>query len=216
MRGAAASGMLSVMNRALLFVLALSCLIPTRLRAQSLEEMFGISPAELISESQRQQARYEAELAVRRVRKARVAALKEFVGLAQTSRQDVRCVVAAVSAHLGVAVPAGEPPAVYRASQTILEDYQSLYYAAVGAQDTPQAVKTGYFPGANVIFIEDASSAYGAGRSIDDALAGQVALYVQHRALGRNPSSAQARASAAEVERWFHAAYTVPKQTACR
>ncbi|MFA6028328.1 MAG: hypothetical protein WC969_00605 [Elusimicrobiota bacterium] len=198
-----------------LFLIALALAFSAPARSQSIDEIFGVDPGQIIAEAQRQQAKYEAELEVRRAKKQRIAAVLEFINAVKTPKQDERCVLSAVVRHMNVGTPSGEAPDVYRASRTILEDYQTYYYAEISVQDTPKEIKTTYFPLSNIIFMEDAASAYDASKSIDDAIAGQFALYVQYRVLKRAPSSAEAQAAAAEVVSWFHATYTA-QRAVCR
>ncbi|MCX5797781.1 MAG: hypothetical protein NTY77_20010 [Elusimicrobia bacterium] len=202
------------MKRLALLLLALAVTVPCR--AQSIQELFGVDPGPLLQEAYRQQAEYEARQARERAQRAKGDWLGELTGSVLVPQQDQACMLAAVAKRLGVSVPAGEPPAVYRASRGILEDYQSYYYSEFGTQSTPRAIATLYCPSNNAIFIDDSAKSYGPGRGIDDALAGQYALYLQYRALGRAPGSAQAQAAAAEVEAWFHFAYTANKASACR
>jgi hypothetical protein len=192
------------------FILAAPC------RSQSIQELFGVDPGPLLQEAYRQKAEYEARLERERAKKAKGDWLGELMGSVVTPHQDQACMLAAVARHLGVAVPAGAAPAVYRASRVILEDYQSYYYSEFGTRQTPRVVATLYCPSNNAIFIDDHAKSYGKGRGVDDALAGQFALYLQHRVMGRAPGSAPAQAAAAEAEAWFHAAYTARKASACR
>ena len=202
------------MKKLVLLAIALVFAVPCR--AQSIQDLFGVNPGEMIQEAQRQQAEYEARLARERAQKAKGDWLGELTGSVVSPRQDERCLLAAVAGHLGLNIPAGEPPAVYRASRTLVEDYQSYYYAEIGTNENPRVVATAYFPSNNVIFIDDSAKSYGPSRSVDDALAGQFALYLQYRGLGRAPGSAEAAAAAAEAANWFHAAYTARKASACR
>ncbi|MBI5239873.1 MAG: hypothetical protein HY926_05335 [Elusimicrobia bacterium] len=202
------------MRKLALLVFALAMAVPCR--TQSIQELFGADPGPLLQEAYRQQAEYEARLARERAKRAKGDWLGELTGAVLAPKQDERCVLAVVAARLGVALPAGEPPAVYRASRVILEDYQSYYYSEFGIQETPRAVATLYCPSNNVIFLDDSAKSYGPGRGVDGALAGQYALYLQHRVLGRAPGSAQAQAVAAEVAAWFQTAYTARKASACR
>jgi hypothetical protein len=199
-----------------LALLALAFAFAAPCGAQSIQELFGVDPGPLIHEAYRQQAEYEARLARERAKRAKGDWLGEMTGSVLAPRQDQACVLAAVAERLGLAVPAGAPPAVYRASRTIIEDYQTYYYAEVGIQQTPKVIPTVYFQANNVIFIDDRSKSYASGRGVDDALAGQYALYLQHRVMGRDPGSAEAKAAAAGIEAWFHEAYTARKASACR
>ena len=208
------SGILFPMRK--LVLLAFAFLLAAPCRSQSIQELFGVDPGPLLQEAYRQKAEYEARLERERAKKAKGDWLGELTGSVVVPKQDQACMLAAVAKRLGVAVPAGSAPAVYRASQVILEDYQSYYYSEFGTQDTPRAVATLYCPSSNAIFIDDSAKSTTSRRSVDDALAGQFALYLQHKALGRAPGSAEAKAAAAEVETWFHATYTSRKLSACR
>jgi hypothetical protein len=199
-----------------LVLLASAFLLAAPCRSQSIQELFGVDPGPLLQEAYRQKAEYEARLERERAKKAKGDWLGELTGSVVVPKQDQACMLVAVAKRLGVAVPAGSAPAVYRASRVILEDYQSYYYSEFGTKDTPRAVATLYCPSNNAIFIDDRSKSYGSGRGVDDALAGQYALYLQHRVMGRDPGSAEAKAAAAGIEAWFHEAYTAHKASACR
>lgn len=196
------------MKNAFALILALLLAAP----AGAFEELFGYRAGDLIAEAHRQRAEYELRLARERASKARGSWLGELLGTIAVPRQKAECVFAAVARRLGADPAARRMPAVYYASRTILEDYLAYYYAERGIESGPDKISTSYFPRNNALFLDDSGKQYGGGRTIDDATAGQFALAVLSQG-GQPPD--QASAAASETERWFNAAYTVPKKSAC-
>ncbi len=123
-----------------------------------------------------------------------------------TSRQD--CVFDAVEARLGVAEirPGTEFPDVLFASGVDASRYQAAVKAQYPSAHPTSEVATIYLPDYNVIYVADSASAYAKGGSVDSALAGQYARFLD---LTQRDVSDPARldADAAAISSWYDAQY---------
>lgn len=136
-----------------------------------------------------------------------VAPVSKALGYTKTlsSRQD--CVMSAVEAHMKIAPlrDGTEFPDVLYASETDAAHYR----AAVNVQypnAKPGDVESIYLSDLNVIYLADSSSAYAKGGSLDSALAGQYARFLDFTQ--RDVSdAARLDADAAAVSAWYDAQY---------
>lgn len=136
-----------------------------------------------------------------------VAPVSKALGYTKTlsSRQD--CIMNAVEAHMKIAPlrDGTEVPDILYASETDAAHYR----AAVKAQypkATPGDVESIYLSDFNVIYLNDSASAYAKGGSLDGALAGQYARFLD--STQKNVSDkAQMDADAAAASAWYDAQY---------
>lgn len=145
-----------------------------------------------------------------------VAPVSKALGYTKTlaSRQD--CIMDAVESHMGIAqVREGtEFPDVLYASETDA----SRYRAAVKAQypsATPGDVASIYLSDFNVIYLADSASAYATGGSLDEALAGQYARFLDFTQRGVR-DQAQMDADAKSASAWYAAQYPAGRSSCGR
>jgi len=136
-----------------------------------------------------------------------VAPVSKALGYTKTlgSRQD--CVMNAVEAHMRITqIRMGtEFPDVLYASETDA----SRYRAAVKMQypnEKPGDVSSIYLSDFNVIYLADSASAYAKGGSLDGALAGQYARFLDYTQRDVR-DEARMTADAAAVAAWYDAQY---------
>lgn len=144
-----------------------------------------------------------------------IAPVSKALGYTKTlsSRQD--CVMTAVEAHMGIAqvLPGTEFPDVLYASETDAAHYR----AAVKVQypnAKPGDVSSIYLSDFNVIYLADSASAYAKGGSLDGALAGQYARFLDFTQRDVR-DSARLDADAAAVSAWYDAQYSAAGRSSC-
>lgn len=207
-----------VSMKRILLVLALTLLArPAAADFHALFDGLGIPPGY----AEQQEAMRQFKLQQERDAKARGSVGKQVGDVFLPSRvpsQKPLCVFQGVARLMGVEAAAESAvPRVWFASRTLLEDYNEWIYSETHKWETPAArkIETRYLPVNNVIFLDDENASYSSKRTIDDALAGQAALYYQRKA-GVDPASAEAKQRAAEIELQFNAQYTARKASACQ
>lgn len=136
-----------------------------------------------------------------------VAPVSRTLGYTKTlaSRQD--CIMNAVEARMGLArvLEGTEFPDILYASETDA----SRYRAAVKAQypsSNPGEVSSIYLSDYNVIYLADSASAYAKGGSLDGALAGQYARFIDYTQRDVR-DAARLDADAADLSAWYDAQY---------
>jgi hypothetical protein len=132
-----------------------------------------------------------------------------------TSRRD--CVFDAVEARLGInAIRYGtEFPDVLYASETDASRYQAAVKAQYPASNPTREISTIYLSDYNVIYLADSSRAYEKGSTIDAALAGQYARFLDMTQRDvRDP--ARLDADAAAVTAWYDAQYPAGRSSCSR
>jgi hypothetical protein len=128
-----------------------------------------------------------------------------------------RCILQAVAGHLGVENPGtGISERTWYASVTLLYDFRGWYYDEYGInKGDPVRIYTVFMPKSGVIFMDDEGVSYDKTRTIDDALAGQYALYLRYEKMTQAPDSPESKASAAETEKWFNSTFTAAEKSPC-
>jgi hypothetical protein len=131
-----------------------------------------------------------------------------------TSAQD--CVYDAVAAHLGADPFASGAvyPDVLFASDVNADLFRSAYAAQFPKAPAPAAVVNAFLPSYNVIYVDDAASSYKNGATMDDALAGEYARFIDNSVRGLTDSARQ-DADAAAVSAWYRAQYPAGRSS-CR
>ncbi|MBI3565666.1 MAG: hypothetical protein HY079_10760 [Elusimicrobia bacterium] len=137
---------------------------------------------------------------------SRWPSIGKAIGTTRTlqSRQD--CIIDAVTARMGVTIrPDTEWPTVLAASETDFAKYQAAVKAQYPAKKA-DAFETIYLSDYEVIYLQDSAGAYKGGATMDDALAGEYARFLDYTQKDvRDP--AQLDADAAAVRAWYRAAY---------
>ncbi|MFI5345246.1 MAG: hypothetical protein ACHQ51_02615 [Elusimicrobiota bacterium] len=186
-----------------LLALALLVSIPSHA-----EEFFGLTSEDV----QGMIGQVKADQKLQRLRElghnpSRLPSVGKALGFTKTltSRQD--CIIDAVLAHMGVSQthPDTEWPDVLFASDVDAARYRS---AVKGQFPTlnPTDVATIYLPDYDVIYLADSASAYSNGATIDDALAGQYARFIDYTQRDVR-DGARLDADAAEASAWYRAQY---------
>ena len=137
---------------------------------------------------------------------SRWPSLGKAIGTTRTlsSRQD--CIIDAVIAKMGVTIhPDTEWPTVLPASDTDFAKYQAAVRAQYPSKKA-DAFETIYLPDYEVIYLQDAAGAYKGGATMDDALAGEYARFIDVTQKGIR-DRATLDADAAAVRAWYRAAY---------
>ncbi|NNN04796.1 MAG: hypothetical protein HKL90_02735 [Elusimicrobia bacterium] len=191
------------MKRILAALVVLAAVAPSRA-----QDMFGISPDQvsgLVAQAQAQQR--EDYLRSLGWEPSNLPSIGRALGLREkpASRQD--CIYDAVSARLGADANANvEFPAVLYAVHVDLSRYQAAYKSQFPGKPAPDSVQTAYLPNYDVIYLDDLSSDYRNGATIDAALAGQYARFIDGTV---RSISDQARidADAAAVQAWYQTQY---------
>jgi hypothetical protein len=172
------------------------------------EEFFGLTP----EDAQAMIGQVKADQALQRLRElghnpSRLPSVGKALGFTKTltSRQD--CVFDAVMAHLGLPQvrPGTQWPDVLFASDVDAERYRAAVKGQFPAMN-PTDVATIYLPDYDVIYLADSSSAYSNGATIDDALAGQYARFIDYTQREIR-DGARLDADAAEASAWYRAQY---------
>jgi hypothetical protein len=132
-----------------------------------------------------------------------------------TSRQD--CIFNAVESRMRIAqVRSGtEFPDVLFASDVDSSRYQAAVKAQYPASNPTSDVASIYLSDDNVIYLADSSSAYAKGGSVDEALAGQYARFIDWTQLDVR-DAARMDADAAAVSAWYRAQYPVGSSSCSR
>jgi hypothetical protein len=132
-----------------------------------------------------------------------------------TSRQD--CIFEAVESQMRVTEirPGTEFPDVLYASAVDSSRYQAAVKYEYPSANPTSDVASIYLPGANVIYIADSSSAYKKGGTIDSALAGQYARFLDRTQRGVS-DAALIDADAAAVSAWYDAQYPAGRSSCTR
>jgi hypothetical protein len=193
-----------VMKILLLLALAASVSAPARA-----EDFFGINSEDaqaLIGEVKA--AQHLQRLQELGWSQRRFPSVGKVLGYTKTLSSAQNCVLDAVEAHLGVTQlqPNTEFPDVLYQSEVD----SARYRAAVKAQ-YPTLAATGefvsiYLPDFDVIYLADSASAYSKSGSIDGALAGQYARFLD-RTQRNVGDQAKIDADAAEARSWYDATY---------
>jgi hypothetical protein len=138
---------------------------------------------------------------------SRLPSLGKALGFTKTltSRQD--CIFNAVEARLGIAqvLPGTEFPDVLFAGDVDPDRYRAAVKAQYPASN-PAGVVSIYLPDYDVIYIADSAGAYAKGGSIDEALAGQYARFLDWTQRGVRDAAVM-DADAAAVMAWYRAQY---------
>jgi hypothetical protein len=117
------------------------------------------------------------------------------------------CVYDAVAARLGAdARLSVDFPDVLYASDVDVSRFQAAYKGQFPTASVPDSIQTVYMPNYNVIYVADAASAYKDGATMDDALAGQYARFIDSVVRGVSDQS-RIDADAAAVQTWYRAQY---------
>jgi len=127
------------------------------------------------------------------------------------------CVYDAVAARLGVDPfePNVAYPDVLFASDVNAGRFRAAYAAQFPGASVPDAVATAYLPSYNVIYVDDAASSYKNGATMDDALAGQYARFIDSSVRGIS-DAAKISADAAAVSAWYRAQYPAGQSSCAR
>lgn len=188
-------------------LLALALSLTAAVPAAAFDDLFGLEPG--YAQAQEAMRQYRLEQArQRRAQGPRTKPIGDLLRPSRVPKQDAACVFAAVGRRAGVAAEAGvKAPEVFYASVTLLADFYSWYYSEFGpTAAAPRTITTVYLPRNHAVFMDDEGVSYSSARTIDDALAGQFALYFKGRG---------AAIDAAETERWFNAEFTAKGRSSC-
>ena len=172
------------------------------------EEFFGLTSSDI----QAMIGQVQADQHLQRLRSlghepSRLPSVGKALGFTKTlaSRQD--CIFTAVETHMGIAQvrPGTAFPDVLFASDVSAERYRT---AVKGQYPTlnPTDVATIYLPDYDVIYMADGSGAYANGATLDDALAGQYARFLDWTQRDVR-DAARLDADAANASAWYRAQY---------
>lgn len=129
------------------------------------------------------------------------------LGLRVKPSSGQNCIYDAVSARLGADANANvEFPAVLYAVHVDLSRYQAAYKSQFPGKPVPDSVQTAYLPNYDVIYMDDVSGDYTGAATIDAALAGQYARFIDGTVRGIT-DQARIDADAAAVQTWYQAQY---------
>lgn len=201
------------MTKTLAF-LAAALAFAAPLRAQ---EFFGLDSSDVQAMVAKARAEEHAEF-LRRMGQtgSSLAPVGRAVGLLKTldSRRD--CILDAVLQRKRI-VPFGDIqwPDVLLGSETDEARYAAAVKAANPSAPEPRSFATIYLQGYNVIYLADSASAYPEGATMDAALAGEYARWVDYALQGLRDRPAL-DADAAQTRAWYASAYPAGRSSCAR
>ena len=122
-----------------------------------------------------------------------------------SSRRD--CIYDAVASRLGADTRVSvEYPDVLMARDVDVSRFQAAYKGQFPSAPVPDSVQTVFMPNYNVIYVDDAASDYKGAKTLDAALAGAYARFIDGALRGVTDSS-RVDADAAAVQSWYQTQY---------
>lgn len=188
----------------LLLAVCLAAGVPARA-----QEFFGFTSSDI----QAMVAKARADEHLQRLKElgqspSRLPSVGKALGFTKTltSRQD--CIFGAVEARMGISEtrPGTEFPDVLYASDVDGARYQAAVKAQYPAMNPTREISTIYLPDYNVIYVADSASAYAKGATMDAALAGQYARFLDRTQRDVSDMS-RADADAAAITAWYQTQY---------
>ncbi len=200
------------MKRILAALVVLAVVAPVRA-----QDFFGMTPDEaagLVAQAQAQQR--EDYLRSLGWEPSRLPSIGRALGLRVQPASGQNCIYDAVSARLGANPDANvEFPAVLYAVHVDLARYQAAYKSQFPGKPVPDSVQTAYLPNYDVIYLDDVSGDYTGAATIDAALAGQYARFIDGTVRSISDSS-RIDADAAAVQAWYQAQYPAGASSCAR
>ena len=171
---------------------------PAPVMAENWDGLFGLSSSDIQGAMAHQQALMAREAAEREARRQR----NLNWGLVVERRYDEGCTLKAVASRMRVVLnPSIPAPEVIYESLAEGWEFRSAYLQAHGARANPPALMNSYFWETNQIFIADGRFS-NIRRSVDQAVAGEMANFIQQRYLrARNAIAIEA------IKDWFGAEF---------
>lgn len=173
------------------------------------QEFFGITP----EDAQAMIGQAKADEHLQRLKELgqnpnNFSSVGKVLGFTKTLDSRQECVIDAVEARMGVSQlrEGTQFPDILYASGVNFSLYRSAVKAQFPSSPAPRDFVSVYLPDYDAIYIADASSAYPAGTTVDDALAAQYARFLDRTQRGVS-DPARVDADAAAVQAWYRAQY---------
>ena len=172
------------------------------------QDFFGMTPdqaAGLVAQAKAQQR--EDYLRSLGWEPSNLPSIGRALGLRVKPASGQDCIYDAVAARLGADANANvEFPAVLYAVHVDLARYQAAYKSQFPDESAPDSVRTVYLPNDDVIYLDDVSGDYKGAATIDAALAGQFARFIDGAVRSISDQS-RIDADAAAVQAWYQTQY---------